>query len=103
MRLNRSQRCTIILGGLGVLIMLVFPPWVFTVDMEPYHMRMNAGYAPISDPPKPAAALKEWAAGFRQMIVVRVDIVRLLIQVAAAGMGTTLLVFLFHHRKADAP
>lgn len=83
MRLNRSQRLTIILGGLGVLIMLVFPPWVFTFDAESIHMQMDAGYAPISDPPKPAAALKKWewlTGGYRQMVVVKIDRERLLLQ-----------------------
>lgn len=101
MRLNRSQRLTIIFGGLGVLIMLVFPPWVFTIDVEPYHMRMNAGYAPVSDPPRPAAALKKWVwltEEWRQMVVVRIDRERLLLQVAAAGMGAALLIFVFHRR-----
>ena len=105
MRLNRSQRLTIMLGGLGVLIMLVFPPWVFTIDMQSVHMRMDAGYALIFDPPKPDAAWKKGTLTKEgaQLVVVRIDIVRLLIQVAAAGMGTALLMFLFHHRKAVAP
>lgn len=111
MVLNGKQRFILVLGGFAVLVMLLFPPWLYTLDVkggtQELHIREDAGYALIFEPPKPDDARKKGplTQGGAQLglVVVRIDIVRLLIQVAAAGMGTLILMFLFHHRKAVTP
>ena len=88
-----------------VFLMLLVPPWLYTVDSRDFHIRQDAGYALIFEPPKPDGA---WEKGLvtkegTPLVVVKIDMTRLLIQVAAAGMCTLLLTFLFHRRKAVAP
>ena len=58
MKLSKKQRFIVALGGLAILVMFVFPSWVFTFDYGVSHMRWDAGYAPIFDPPKPETAWK---------------------------------------------
>jgi len=103
-RLNERQRFIVTLGGLGVLVMLIVPPWVFTLDYQSEHMRMDAGYAPIFNPPRPETA---WGKdpGYklvRRLTAVRIDSIRLLIQVLATITGTAVIVLLFHRRHSNS-
>ena len=107
MKLSKKQRFIVALGGLAVVVMFVFPPWVFTYDSESDHIRMDAGYAPIFDPPKPETAWEKHkdieATHLRGVLVlrtaVRIDSMRLLVQVLATTTGTALLALLFSRRQ----
>lgn len=100
MDLTRKQRLVMVVGGLALVVTCVFPPWVFTIDMkiggDKLYLQENAGYAPITDPPSRNIAWKQAGlpAGYRPFTAVRIDSVRLLVQVVAVLAATAVLVLL---------
>ena len=94
-----------------VFLMLLVPPWVYTLDVDlrpqsvSMHTRRDAGYAPIFATPTrnvhwtDDATSNTYLVGFT---AVRIDVVRLSIQIAATVTATVLLVFFFYTRSPDS-
>ncbi len=71
MKLGEGQKFVLIMCGVAIVAMFIFPPWIFIGhDAFGQVSRIPAGYHPLFDPPKDN---------------VRVDVIRLGLQFAIAG------------------
>lgn len=86
MMINNIQKIIIIIGALSIIILCLFPPWIYTFNGMGIHSEKPAGYAFIIHPPSPE---KDTVA-----FGVRIDAPRLFIQLSIAIVATSLSVFL---------
>lgn len=49
--MNRRQKAAILLGVVLVVSMGLYPPWIYTFDVEGIRMEVSAGYSFITSPP----------------------------------------------------
>lgn len=83
MILNDKQRKIVIVGVVLFVLMGLFPPWTYTLDLQSIHREKPAGYALIVSPPEPERGSPAFG--------VTIDISRLIVQwfvlAAATGLG----------------
>ena len=72
MTLNKRQMLAFRWGVALIVLMGVFPPWVYTFDARSVHSRKPAGYYFILTPPTPENTSQAYG--------VRLDVSRLLVQ-----------------------
>ena len=53
--LVKTQLRVILAGLVIIIIMGIFPPWNYTLELQKVHLLRPAGYAPIFSPPEPPA------------------------------------------------
>ncbi|MBI5044058.1 MAG: hypothetical protein HZC10_09595 [Nitrospirae bacterium] len=80
MTLNSKQLKVVIAAAVIFIVMGLYPPWIYTLDVESIHSEKPAGYALIIAPPTP----EKNAPAFG----VRLDISRLLLQWLVLGAAT---------------
>jgi len=90
---SKFQRFIMILAAFAMLMMLLYPPWVYRVNVAPVHVQRNAGYGLIFTPPTPN--LQDFRAS---VVSVGIDTQRLIIQVAATILAAMILVYVFQRR-----
>ena len=90
--MDSYKRNALFVGLAVTVIMGLWPPWTATIETTNTHIRHDAGYSFIGDPPPPPESLTDRFR--REFVSVRVDVGRLLIQwaVVAAATGALALV-----------
>lgn len=91
MALNNNQRKIVMAGLILFLLMGLFPPWTYTLDVQSIHREKPANYAFIALPPKPEST--HLAHG------VRIDISRLIVQWLVLTAAVSLGVFVTRRRE----
>jgi hypothetical protein len=51
--MNRKQKMALIIGGVLLALMALFPPWIQTFSYETTRSEVAIGYSPLFMPPKP--------------------------------------------------
>ena len=74
--MNVKQKVCIWIGIVAFVMMGIFPPWVYRVDIIRGQVEASAGYSFLASPPEPK---EPWNWSSRRTTV-RIDFTRLLIQ-----------------------
>lgn len=91
--LNLKQKIVIIVGIVAIVIMGMFPPWIYTYKDKSTYSMGPAGYSFIAIPPK-----SRLYSGYG----VKLDIPRIVVQWVAVFVSTGLVVFLLWGKKNKA-
>ena len=83
MNLNGKQRKIVVVGVLLFVLMGLFPPWTYTLDVQSTHREKPAGYALIISPPGP----EKDAPAFGVKIDISLLVIQWLVLVTATGLG----------------
>lgn len=91
--LNSNQRKVLIVGLVALLIMGVFPPWMYTFDFRSISNDIPVGYRIITSPPEPISKMRGNG--------VKIDISRLIIQWLTVSASTGLGILLLSNKKEN--
>jgi hypothetical protein len=95
--MNSRQKKTLVVGGSLIALMLLFPPWeYFDPDSSG---RIEAGYHFFLKPPVPQRERLKHVVRFPEIVRVRMNEVRLIIQLVITIPTVVGLVFLFEPKR----